>query len=187
MLIMIDNYDSFTYNIYQVLAQAAPSIEVIRNDKISVEALEDKNPEQLVISPGPGAPEAAGISVDAIKRFAGKVPVLGVCLGHQSLAYAFGGQIVRAERIMHGKTSPIRHDGKTIFSGLPNPFTATRYHSLLVDRSSLPSHFEVSAWTDEGEIMGLRHTPTGAEGVQFHPESILTEAGAALLTRFVTC
>ncbi|MEL6547203.1 MAG: aminodeoxychorismate/anthranilate synthase component II [Myxococcota bacterium] len=187
MVVMIDNYDSFTYNIYQILAAVTPEVEVIRNDQITVGELEAKAPDKLIISPGPGAPDSAGISVAAIECFAGKIPVLGVCLGHQSLAHAYGGRVVRADRLMHGKTSPIRHDERTLFEGLPNPFDATRYHSLLVERSSLPDCFEISAWTDEGEIMGIRHTPTGAEGVQFHPESILTEAGAALLERFIRC
>ena len=184
---MIDNYDSFTYNIYQILAAVTTAVEVIRNDQITVGELEAKAPEKLIISPGPGAPDSAGISVAAIECFAGKIPVLGVCLGHQSLAHAYGGRVVRADRLMHGKTSPIRHDERTLFEGLPNPFDATRYHSLLVERSTLPDCFEISAWTDEGEIMGIRHRPTGAEGVQFHPESILTEAGAALLERFIRC
>ncbi len=157
----------------------------MRNDKLTIEDIERLAPDQLLISPGPCTPKEAGISVEAIKRYAGKLPLFGVCLGHQSLAYAFGGQIVRAERLMHGKTSMVHHDGKTIFQGLPNPFEATRYHSLIVKRETLPTDFEISAETVEGEIMGLRHRPTGAEGVQFHPESILTTAGMDLLKNFL--
>lgn len=187
MVIMIDNYDSFTYNIYQILATITPSVEVVRNDQLTLEQLINQRPERLVVSPGPGTPDAAGVSVSAIRHFAGKIPVLGVCLGHQSLAAAFGGKIVRAERLMHGKTSPILHDDRGVFADLPNPFTATRYHSLVVERESLPRDFEISAWTAEGEIMGLRHRPTGAEGVQFHPESILSQAGEQLLGSFLRC
>lgn len=187
MVIMIDNYDSFTYNIYQILATLTPNVEVVRNDQLTLEQLINQRPERLVVSPGPGAPDAAGVSVSAIRHFAGKIPVLGVCLGHQSLAAAFGGTIVRAERLMHGKTSPILHDERGVFAGLPNPFTATRYHSLVVERESLPADFEISAWTAEEEIMGIRHGPTGAEGVQFHPESILSQAGEQLLGSFLRC
>jgi anthranilate synthase/aminodeoxychorismate synthase-like glutamine amidotransferase len=185
MILVIDNYDSFTYNLVQYLGELGAEVQVIRNDKLTNEDIEQLAPDQLLISPGPCTPNEAGISVDVIKYYAGKLPLFGVCLGHQSLAYAFGGQIVRAERLMHGKTSMIHHDGKTIFQGLPNPFEATRYHSLIVKRETLPTDFDVSAETVEGEIMGLRHRPTGAEGVQFHPESILTGAGMDLLKNFL--
>ena len=182
---VIDNYDSFTYNLVQYLGELGAEVQVIRNDKLTNEDIKQLAPNQLLISPGPCTPNEAGISVDAIKYYAGKLPVFGVCLGHQSLAYAFGGQIVRAERLMNGKTSMVHHDGKTIFKGLPNPFEATRYHSLIVKRETLPTDFEISAETVEGEIMGLRHRPTGAEGVQFHPESILTGVGMDLLKNFL--
>jgi len=182
---MIDNYDSFTYNLVQYFGELGADIHVYRNDKISVEDIEQLNPERIVISPGPCTPKEAGVSVKVIRHFAGKLPLLGVCLGHQSLAYAFGGEIIRADRLMHGKTSMVSHDNQTIFAGLPNPFEATRYHSLIVNRETLPGDFEISAMTDAGEIMGLRHLPTGAEGVQFHPESILTKAGMDLLKNFL--
>ena len=185
MILVIDNYDSFTYNLVQYLGELGAEVHVVRNDKLTNEDIERLAPDQLLISPGPCTPKEAGISVDAIKHYAGKLPLFGVCLGHQSLAYAFGSQIVRAERLMHGKTSMVHHDGQTIFQGLPNPFEATRYHSLIVNRETLPMDFEVSAETVEGEIMGLRHTPTGAEGVQFHPESILTTTGMDLLKNFL--
>jgi len=185
MLLMIDNYDSFTYNLVQYFGELGADIHVYRNDKISIDDIERLNPTRIVISPGPCTPKEAGVSVKVIRHFAGKLPLLGVCLGHQSLAYAFGGEIIRADRLMHGKTSMINHDGQTIFDGLPNPFEATRYHSLIVNRETLPGDFEISALTDEGEIMGLRHLPTGAEGVQFHPESILTKAGMDLLRNFL--
>jgi len=185
MLLMIDNYDSFTYNLVQYFGELGADIQVYRNDKITIEEIEHLNPERLVISPGPCTPKEAGVSVKVIRHFAGKLPLLGVCLGHQSLAYAFGGEIIRAERLMHGKTSMVHHDGQTIFNGLPNPFEATRYYSLIVNRETLPGDFEISAMTDEGEIMGLRHLPTGAEGIQFHPESILTKAGMDLLKNFL--
>jgi len=183
---MIDNYDSFTYNLVQYFGELGADIHVYRNDKITVENIEQLNPERIVISPGPCTPKEAGVSVHVIRHFAGKLPLLGVCLGHQSLAFAFGGEIIRAGRLMHGKTSMVNHDGQTIFDGLPNPFEATRYHSLIVNRDTLPEDFEISALTDGGEIMGLRHLPTGAEGVQFHPESILTKAGMDLLRNFLT-
>lgn len=186
MLVLIDNYDSFTYNLFQVIASLGHEVRVVRNDAVTIDELIAWAPSYLMVSPGPGNPDDAGISIDAIRHFAGRIPVLGVCLGHQCLAQAYGGEIVRAERIMHGKTSPIRHDGRTVFNGLPQPFSATRYHSLLVQRDNLPEAFEISAWTDEGEIMGLRHKPTGAEGVQFHPESILSTDGPKLLEAFVT-
>ena len=185
MIVVIDNYDSFTYNLVQYLQEMKAEVQVYRNDAITVEQIERLRPAQLVISPGPGNPTQAGISVDTIRHFAGRLPILGVCLGHQSLGYAFGGRIVRAKRLMHGKTSPILHDGKTLFSHLPQPFDATRYHSLLVERETLPECLEVSAWTQEGEIMGLRHkTIPALEGVQFHPESILTAEGKKLLANF---
>lgn len=186
MLLIIDNYDSFTYNLVQYLGELGAEVQVYRNDKISIEEIERLAPERLVVSPGPCTPKEAGISVEALRNFAGRIPVLGVCLGHQSLAYAFGGEIIRAERLMHGKTSMVHHDGKTIFQKLPNPFEATRYHSLIVNRRTIPRDLEISAETGEGEIMGLRHRPTGAEGVQFHPESILTKAGMDLLRNFLT-
>ncbi len=185
MLLMIDNYDSFTYNLVQYFGELGEDVRVHRNDKISLEEIEALKPHRIVVSPGPCTPNEAGVSVEVIKHFAGRVPLLGVCLGHQSLAVAFGGQVVRAERLMHGKTSPIRHDGRTIFRDLPNPFDATRYHSLIVDRATLPSCFEISAETAEGEIMGMRHRSLSVEGVQFHPESILTSAGKDLLRNFL--
>ena len=185
MLLMIDNYDSFTYNLVQYLGELGEDVRVYRNDKLTVEEIEALRPQRLVVSPGPCTPKEAGISVDAIRHFAGRIPVLGVCLGHQSLAVAFGGEVVRADRLMHGKTSMILHDGKTIFRALPNPFEATRYHSLLVKRATVPDCLEVSAETAEGEIMGLRHRTLGVEGVQFHPESILTAAGMDLLRNFL--
>jgi anthranilate synthase/aminodeoxychorismate synthase-like glutamine amidotransferase len=186
MIVVIDNYDSFTYNLVQYLQEMSQDVQVYRNDAITVSGIRELNPTHLVVSPGPGDPTTAGISIEAIKSFAGRIPVLGVCLGHQALGYAYGGKVVRAERLMHGKTSPIQHDGKTIFSKLPQAFQATRYHSLLVERASLPECLEVSAWTQEGEIMGLRHKNIPAlEGVQFHPESILTLEGKKLLSNFL--
>lgn len=185
MLLIIDNYDSFTYNLVQYLGELGQEMEVYRNDKIGIEEIEYLSPERIVISPGPCTPKEAGISVELIKAFAGKTPILGVCLGHQSIAEAFGGDVVRNYRLMHGKTSMIRHDGRTIFAGLPNPFEATRYHSLVVKKETLPSCLEISAETDEGEIMGIRHREYKVEGVQFHPESILTTAGKDLLRNFV--
>jgi anthranilate synthase/aminodeoxychorismate synthase-like glutamine amidotransferase len=186
MILVIDNYDSFTYNLVQYIQEMGQDVEVYRNDAITLPGIEDLGPTHLVISPGPGDPTTAGISVEAIRRFAGRIPVLGVCLGHQALGVAYGGKVVRAARLMHGKTSPIRHDGKTLFSKLPQEFQATRYHSLLVERSSLPDCLDVSAWTEEGEIMGLRHKSIPAlEGVQFHPESILTLEGKKLLANFL--
>jgi para-aminobenzoate synthetase component 2 len=185
MLLMIDNYDSFTYNLVQYFGELGEDVRVYRNNKITVDQIEVLKPSRIVISPGPCTPNEAGISVETIKHFAGRLPLLGVCLGHQSLAVAFGGDVVRAERLMHGKTSMIKHDGRTIFRQLPNPFEATRYHSLIVKRSTLPSCFEVSAETDEGEIMGMRHKSLGVEGVQFHPESILTTVGKDLLRNFL--
>ncbi|MDH4227740.1 MAG: aminodeoxychorismate/anthranilate synthase component II [Deltaproteobacteria bacterium] len=185
MLLMIDNYDSFTYNLVQYLAEMGEEVVVKRNDEVTVDDIAKLNPERIVISPGPCDPEKAGISVEAVKKFAGKVPMLGVCLGHQSIAHAFGASIVRAERIMHGKTSMIYHDGKTIYEGISNPFEATRYHSLVVKKDTLPKDFEISAWTDADEIMGIRHKKFLLEGVQFHPESILSESGKTLLRNFL--
>ncbi|MCP9470277.1 MAG: aminodeoxychorismate/anthranilate synthase component II [Nitrospira sp.] len=185
MLLVIDNYDSFTYNLVQYLGELGEDVVVYRNDEITLARIEDLRPSRIVVSPGPCTPKEAGISVEAIRTFAGTIPILGVCLGHQSLAAAFGGTIIRAPRLMHGKTSMIRHDGRTIYRELPNPFEATRYHSLIVDRATLPGCFEISAETDEGEIMGIRHKTSGAEGVQFHPESILTTAGKDLLRNFL--
>lgn len=185
MLLMIDNYDSFTYNLVQYLGELGEDVRVYRNDKISLQQIEDLRPNRIVISPGPCTPKEAGVSVETIRQFAGRMPILGVCLGHQSLGVAFGGEVIRAQRLMHGKTSMISHDGKTIFHGLPNPFEATRYHSLLVNPKNLPDCLEVSAKTAEGEIMGLRHRTLGVEGVQFHPESILTKSGKDLLRNFL--
>ncbi len=185
MLLMIDNYDSFTYNLVQYFGELGEDVRVYRNDKISLEEIVGLRPRRVVISPGPCTPNEAGISVSVIREFAGRLPVLGVCLGHQSVGAAFGGEVIRADRLMHGKTSMIHHDGKTVFRGLPNPFEATRYHSLLVKRATLPDCLEVSAETAEGEIMGLRHRALGVEGVQFHPESILTRAGMDLLRNFL--
>jgi anthranilate synthase component 2 len=185
MLLMIDNYDSFTYNLVQYLRELGEDVVVYRNDKITLAGIEALRPERLVISPGPCTPNEAGVSVDAIRRFAGKLPILGVCLGHQSIGQAFGGRIVRAERLMHGKTSPVLHDGRELFAGLPNPFDATRYHSLLVERSSLPECLEMTAWTEEEEIMGLRHRQLPVWGMQFHPESILTVTGMDMLRNFL--
>jgi anthranilate synthase/aminodeoxychorismate synthase-like glutamine amidotransferase len=182
---MIDNYDSFTYNLVQYFGELGEDVQVYRNDKITIEEIEALRPQRLVVSPGPCTPKEAGLSVDAIRHFSGRLPVLGVCLGHQALAVAFGGEVIRAERLMHGKTSMIHHDGKTVFRNLPNPFEATRYHSLIVKRPTLPDCFEVSAETAEGEIMGMRHRTLGVEGVQFHPESILTTSGKDLLRNFL--
>jgi para-aminobenzoate synthetase component II len=185
MLLVIDNYDSFTYNLVQYLGELGEDVQVYRNDKITLDQIEELRPSRLVISPGPCTPKEAGISVDAIRRFGGKLPILGVCLGHQSMAVAYGGEVIRAQRLMHGKTSQIKHDGKTIFRSLPNPFEATRYHSLIVNRINLPDCLEISAETAEGEIMGLRHKTLCVEGVQFHPESILTTVGKDLLRHFL--
>lgn len=185
MLLMIDNYDSFTYNIVQYFGQLGENVQVHRNDRISLAEIEALKPDRLVISPGPCSPEEAGISVSAIKHFAGKIPILGVCLGHQSIGFAFGGTVLRSASLMHGKTSPIHHNGKELFAGLPNPFMATRYHSLVVDRPTLPDCLEVTAWVENGEIMGLRHKELPIWGVQFHPESILTESGMDLLKNFL--
>ena len=185
MLLMIDNYDSFTYNLVQYFAELGADVVVKRNDEITVEQIEKLNPQQLVISPGPCTPNEAGVSVAAIKHFAGKIPVLGVCLGHQSIGQAFGGKIIHAKTLMHGKTSLIHHHNNSVFTGLPDPFTATRYHSLAIERASLPGCLVVSAWSEDGEIMGVRHKELAVEGVQFHPESILTEHGHQLLKNFL--
>ncbi|MDI6731290.1 MAG: aminodeoxychorismate/anthranilate synthase component II [Candidatus Margulisbacteria bacterium] len=185
MLLLIDNYDSFTYNLAQYLGELGENPMVIRNDKISIPEIEKLAPTRIMISPGPGKPADAGISCNVIRHFAGKVPILGVCLGHQAIGEVFGGKVVRARNLMHGKTSQIHHDGKTIFKGLPNPFTATRYHSLIVEKESIPNCLEISAYADKDEIMGLRHKEYKIEGVQFHPESILTAGGKKLLANFL--
>ncbi|HCG73438.1 MAG TPA: anthranilate/aminodeoxychorismate synthase component II [Nitrospina sp.] len=185
MILMIDNYDSFTYNIVQYMGELGADMLVERNDQISIEEIEALNPKKIVISPGPCTPDKAGVSVAVIKHFAGKVPLLGVCLGHQSVGAAFGGEIIKAGKLMHGKTSEVRHDGKTLFKNLPNPFTATRYHSLVLNRKTLPDCFEISAESDDNEIMGIRHKELLVEGVQFHPESILTPNGKDLLKNFI--
>jgi anthranilate synthase component II len=185
MLLVIDNYDSFTYNLVQFLGELKQDVKVVRNDEIPASAIADMAPSHIVISPGPCTPNEAGISLDVIKTYAGKIPILGVCLGHQSIGQAFGGKIVRAARVMHGKTSMIHHDGKGVFSGLPNPFEATRYHSLLIERASIPDSLEITAHTAENEIMAVRHKTLPVEGVQFHPESFLTKAGKDLLANFI--
>jgi anthranilate synthase component II len=185
MLLMIDNYDSFTYNLVQYLGELGEEVSVFRNDEISLEQIEALRPSRIVISPGPCTPNEAGISVPLIKRFAGKFPILGVCLGHQSIGQAFGGKIVHAGQLMHGKTSDIHHKDAGVFHGLPNPLTATRYHSLVIDKKSIPACLEVTAWTDDGDVMGVRHRDLPVEGVQFHPESILTEKGHELLANFL--
>jgi para-aminobenzoate synthetase component II len=182
---MIDNYDSFTYNLVQYLGELGETLVVKRNDEITIQQIEELQPDFLMISPGPCSPNEAGISMEAIRYFAGKIPIFGVCLGHQSIAQVFGGDVVQADRLMHGKTSSIYHDGKTIFTNLPNPFVATRYHSLIVKRETLPDCFEVTAWTEENEIMGIRHKEFPIEGVQFHPESIMTTEGKRLLRNFI--
>ncbi len=185
MLLMIDNYDSFTYNLVQYFGELGQELKVYRNNKITIGEIEKMNPDRIVISPGPCTPKEAGISIDVIRHFAGKIPILGVCLGHQSIGDAFGGDVIRAPYLMHGKTSMIHHDGRTIFAGLPNPFVATRYHSLIIKRETMPAVLEISAWTEDGIVMGVRHKQYKLEGVQFHPESILTGAGKDLLRNFV--
>lgn len=185
MILMIDNYDSFTYNLVQYLGELGEELSVVRNDQLDTETIQRMNPEAIVLSPGPGTPDDAGITLETVRRFAGEIPMLGVCLGHQSIAQAFGGQIVQADRLMHGKTSPIVHDGKTLFQGIPSPFRANRYHSLIVDPQSVPEEFEISAQTSEGEIMAIRHREFPLEGVQFHPESIITDHGKRLLANFL--
>lgn len=186
MLLMIDNYDSFTYNLVQYLGELGQEVAVYRNDEIDLDKVAALNPDHIVISPGPCTPNEAGISVPLIKAFAGKIPLLGVCLGHQSIGQAFGGNIIHAKQLMHGKTSLIYHNDVGVFKGLPNPYTATRYHSLVIEKETLPDCLEITAWTDDGEIMGVRHKTLAVEGVQFHPESILTEYGHELLNNFLT-
>ncbi|MFQ5580612.1 MAG: anthranilate synthase component II, partial [Nitrospiria bacterium] len=183
--LVIDNYDSFTYNLVQYLGELGEEIAVHRNDQITLDEIEALQPDKIVISPGPGTPKNAGISIEVVRRFGQDIPILGVCLGHQAIGEAFGGEVIRADRLMHGKTSAIAHDGRSIYSGLPERFPATRYHSLILRRESLPDLFEVTAWTDEGELMGIRHKTAPIEGVQFHPESILTEVGKLLLKNFL--
>jgi len=185
MLLMIDNYDSFTYNLVQYLAELGEDVRVFRNDQITLNQIADLSPEKIVISPGPCTPNEAGVSVDTIREFGGSIPILGVCLGHQSIGQAYGGEIVRAKQLMHGKTSLIHHTGQGIFKNLPSPFTATRYHSLVIERERLPDCLEITAWTEDGEIMAVRHKQFALEGVQFHPESIMTENGHELLSNFL--
>ena len=185
MLLMIDNYDSFTYNLVQYLAEIGQEVKVVRNDKISIEEINKLNPRYIVISPGPCTPNEAGISLELIEAFKGKIPILGVCLGHQSIGQAFGGKIVHAKTIMHGKTSKISHNNKGVFRGIKNPFIATRYHSLVIEKQTLPNCFDITAWTDDNEIMGIKHKELAIEGVQFHPESILSEYGHDLLKNFL--
>lgn len=185
MILVIDNYDSFTYNLVQYLGELGQEVKVYRNDEITVSGIEELAPDHILISPGPCTPNEAGISLETITYFKGKIPIFGVCLGHQAIGQAFGGNVIRAERLMHGKTSPIHHHGTSVFEGLPSPFTATRYHSLLVERDSLPDCLEITAETEEGEIMGLRHKEYPIEGVQFHPESIITDYGHQILRNFL--
>ncbi|TAM45243.1 MAG: aminodeoxychorismate/anthranilate synthase component II [Gammaproteobacteria bacterium] len=185
MLLMIDNYDSFTYNLVQYFGELGADVRVYRNDQIAVAEIEQLKPDHIVVSPGPCTPNEAGVSVETIRHCGGKIPILGVCLGHQSIGQAYGGRIVRAKQLMHGKTSMIHHKNVGVFSGLPDPFEATRYHSLVIERESLPDVLEVTAWTDDGEIMGVRHKQLAVEGVQFHPESILTQYGHEMLANFL--
>ena len=185
MLLMIDNYDSFTYNIVQYFGELGEQVRTVRNDEITVNDIHTLKPDRICISPGPKSPADAGVSVEVLKQFAGKLPILGVCLGHQAIGAAFGGKVVRAKQVMHGKTSLIAHTGVGVFKGLPSPFTVIRYHSLAIERASLPDCLEVTAWTDDGEIMGVRHKEFDIEGVQFHPESILSEHGHALFKNFL--
>jgi anthranilate synthase component 2 len=185
MLLMIDNYDSFTFNLVQYFGELGEDVRVVRNDEIDLAGIAALRPDRIVISPGPCTPTEAGVSVPTIHAFAGKIPILGVCLGHQSIGQAFGGKIVHAKQLMHGKTSLIHHQDQGVFRGLPNPFTATRYHSLVIERETLPDCLEITAWTDDGEIMGVRHKALAVEGVQFHPESVLTEYGHELLKNFL--
>lgn len=185
MLLMIDNYDSFTYNLVQYLSEIGQEVKVYRNDKITIEEVNKLNPKYIVISPGPCTPNEAGISLELINSFTGKIPILGVCLGHQSIGQAFGGKIIHAQTIMHGKTSQIFHENTGVFNGIKSPFTATRYHSLVIDKKSLPDCFDITAWTDDNEIMGIKHKDLPIEGVQFHPESILSEYGHDLLKNFL--
>jgi anthranilate synthase component II len=186
VILLLDNYDSFTYNLAQYLGELGCQVEVHRNDRISVEQIAQRKPERIVISPGPCTPQEAGISVEMVQKLAGKIPILGVCLGHQAIGAAFGGKIVRAPKLFHGKTSAIRHDGSGVFRGLPNPFTATRYHSLIVERKSLPAELQVTAETDDDIIMGMQHRQYLLMGVQFHPESVLTDSGKQLLKNFLS-
>ena len=186
MILVIDNFDSFTYNLVQYLGELGETVEVRRNNEITLAGIEEMAPDRILLSPGPCTPNEAGICLDLIEHFKGRIPILGVCLGHQSIGQAFGGEVVRAERLMHGKTSAIRHDGEGVFAGIESPFTATRYHSLIVRRETLPACLTVSAWTQEGEVMGLRHKDYAIEGVQFHPESILTDHGRKLLQNFLS-
>lgn len=186
MILMIDNYDSFTYNLVQYFGELGEQLLVKRNDGISIEEIEEVRPEMIVISPGPCSPNEAGISLEVIQHFAGQIPILGVCLGHQAIAQAFGGKVICANRLMHGKTSAIYHDDKGVNKDLSNPYTATRYHSLIVEKETLPSCLEITSWTAEGEIMGIRHKEFAVEGVQFHPESIMTQDGKKLLKNFIT-
>lgn len=185
MILIIDNFDSFTYNLVQYLGEMGEELNIYRNNAVTLDAIDAMKPDKIVISPGPCTPKEAGISVDVIKRFGGQIPILGVCLGHQSIGYAFGGEIVRADRLMHGKTSQIHHDGKGVFKDMPNPFEAIRYHSLVIKRDTMPSCLEITAETDIGEVMGVRHKELDIEGVQFHPESILTQEGKTLLRNFL--
>ncbi len=185
MLLMIDNYDSFTYNLVQYFGELGQDLKIYRNDKITIQEIEQMKPDRIVVSPGPCTPREAGISIEVIRHFAGSIPILGVCLGHQAIGEAFGGEVVRAPYLMHGKTSLIHHDGRTIFAGLSNPFVATRYHSLIIKRETMPSALEISAWTEDGVVMGIRHRRFKVEGVQFHPESILTGVGKELLGNFL--
>jgi len=186
MLLMIDNYDSFTYNLVQYLGELGQEVRVVRNDEMTLAQIEALGAERIVLSPGPCTPNEAGVSLGLVKRMAGRVPILGVCLGHQAIGQAFGGRIVHAKTLMHGKVSAIHHGGKGVFAGLPSPYNATRYHSLAIERATCPAELEITAWTDDGEIMGVRHRSLPVEGVQFHPESILTEHGHALLRNFLT-
>lgn len=185
MILMIDNYDSFTYNLVQYIGELGIEVKVVRNDELTIEIIQEINPQIIVVSPGPCTPNEAGISLDVITHFAGSIPILGVCLGHQAIGQAFGGKVIRADRLMHGKVSPVFHDSRGVNCDMPNPFRATRYHSLLVERESLPDCLEITAWTEEGEIMGLRHKKYAVEGVQYHPESIMTEEGKKIIRNFV--
>lgn len=185
MILVIDNYDSFTYNLVQYLGELGEEVTVRRNDEIDLQGIQDMQPDHILISPGPCTPNEAGITLSIIERFKGQIPIFGVCLGHQAIGQVFGGNVIRAERLMHGKTSPILHNGESVFAGLPSPFTATRYHSLIVERESLPDCLEITAETEEGEIMGLRHKEYAVEGVQFHPESIITDHGHQILRNFL--
>lgn len=185
MILMIDNYDSFTYNLVQYIGELGIEVRVARNDELTIDTIQVINPQVIVVSPGPCTPNEAGISLEVISHFAGKIPILGVCLGHQAIGQAFGGKVIRADRLMHGKVSPVFHNSEGVNADMPNPFMATRYHSLLVERESLPGCLEITAWTEEGEIMGLRHKKYAVEGVQYHPESIMTEEGKKIIRNFV--